>query len=177
MDDQAAMGRVHGATHRGEESQAILDRQLPGVAVLGDRLAPNQLHDEIRPSLPAHPAIEQPGDARMRQTGEDLALAEKPGLDLIRIHAALDELEGDLLLELSVRPFGQPHRPHAAPTQLLDQAVRSDQGAGGLTASGFLAQVGEKRRGKRARGPLEEIRIDRIPPAIPGAGHVSASSR
>ena len=47
-------------------------------------------------------------------------------MDLVRVHAPLDQLERRPLLEPSVRPLGEIHRAHAAAPQLPQHAVRAD---------------------------------------------------
>ena len=44
----------------------------------------------------------------------------------VRVHPALDELEGDPLLELPVGPLGEVHHAHAAAGQLAHQSVGAD---------------------------------------------------
>jgi hypothetical protein len=66
----------------------------------------------------------------MFQIGQNLALVAEPAEDGCRVHAALDQLDGDLLVKLPVRAFGQVHRAHAAAPDLSNNPIRADHGAG-----------------------------------------------
>ncbi len=67
----------------------------------------------------------------MREPREDLTLAPEPGEDLVGVHAALDELERDALLELAVDAFGQEHLAHSAATEETQRAIGADALADG----------------------------------------------
>ena len=80
--------------------------------------------------------------------------ASKRAIDLPRVHARLDDLQGDLAAD-RLRLLGHVDHAHAALADLLQQLVRADDRAGAL---------GDRRRrrrrstvGDRGRG-LEEAR-------------------
>ena len=52
------------------------------VAVLGDRDALDQLHDEVRPAVGGRPGVEHLGDVRVVHQGQGLPLGLEPGQHL-----------------------------------------------------------------------------------------------
>ncbi len=65
----------------------------------------------------------------MIEAGEDLAFGQEAAEDLVTIHPALDQLEGDALLKVAVRALGEVDDAHAAVPQLADQTVGADERA------------------------------------------------
>src|SRR6185369_17618612 len=70
-------------------------------------------------------AVQEPGDSGVIQPGEDLSLAPEEAEDLLAVGSP-DHLQGDPLVELLVRPGGEPHRSHPAAPQLAKELVRAD---------------------------------------------------
>ena len=68
--------------HLDHQLQALPHGQALGVAVNVDRLAFDQLHDEVGVAVRARPAVEQAGDRRMVEAGEDLPFGLEAGHDL-----------------------------------------------------------------------------------------------
>lgn len=62
-------------------------------------------HHKERLPVAGRAAVEKPRDIGVLQRGEDLALGPEPGQHLVGVHAALDELERDPLLEGAVRSW------------------------------------------------------------------------
>ena len=81
-----------------------------GLAVLGDT------------------TVEQSGNAGMLEVGEDLALAQEALQRRVELQTRADDLERDLLLELTIAAFGQEHFAHAASPELTPRcgSCRSD---------------------------------------------------
>jgi len=73
--------------------------------VLGDRPPLDQLHHEVGPAVGGLAAVEQARDAGMVEAGEDLPFASEAAQDLRRVHAALDQLQGDAPLEAAVGQY------------------------------------------------------------------------
>src|SRR5262245_44934827 len=90
----------------------------------------------------------------MLEPGEDLPLAQEAAQDLVRVHAALDEFEGDALLEVAVGALGEPDGAHAAAAQLFEQAVATDDAARDLPRLRTFEQVLGCKRASRV---LEEV--------------------
>ena len=68
----------------------------------------------------------------MVEAGEDLALGAEAPHDRLGVHAALEDLEGDALVEHVVVAHRQEHGAHAALAQLADQPVGADARVGAL---------------------------------------------
>ena len=131
MDDPFLMGVLHGMADLHEQLQPLVDGQVVLVAVLGDRDAADQLHDEVRAARVGRPGIKHPGDVRVVHQRQRLPLGLEPGNHLPRIHARLDDLERDAAADrrLLVGHVDDAHAPFA---DLLQQLVRTDERAGAL---------------------------------------------
>ncbi len=77
------------------------------------------LHDEIRQAVLGRVAVQQARDVRVIEAREDLPLVAEAAQHGLRIHAALDELDRDLLLVLPVGAPGEIDRAHAAAADAL----------------------------------------------------------
>ena len=93
------MGAVDGTADLAEELDPLADRQLLVLAVAVDRLAVDQLHDQVRQAVCGGAAVEDLGDPGMIQCGEDLPLDAQPPPSLVVQGAGDDELDGDLAVE------------------------------------------------------------------------------
>ncbi len=140
MDDSLLVGVLHGLADGDEEFQPATDAELGLVAEPGQRQAVDQLHDEERPAVVGHAAVEHAGDVGVVHQRQRLpllfkALEHGPG-----VHARLDELEGDRTLD-RFGLLGDPDLSHAAFADLLRERVAAgDDGAA-------------RRRRRVSRGP------------------------
>ncbi len=66
------------------------------VAVVGDRHARDQLHDEVRSAGLGGTGVEDLGDVGVVHQGQGLPLGLEAGDDLPRVHAELDDLQRHL---------------------------------------------------------------------------------
>src|SRR5206468_6738035 len=98
-------------------------------AILGDRHAVDQLHDEVRPTVLGGPGIEDAGDVDVVHYRQGLSFGLEAGDDLLGVHARLDYFERDFALD-GLGLLGHVDRAHAAFADLLEQLVRADDGAG-----------------------------------------------
>ena len=96
-------------------------RQAVLVAVVGDRHALDQLHHEVRPAASRRAGVEDLGDVGVVHQGQRLPLRLEAGEDLARVHAGLDDLDGDQALD-RLGLLGQPDGAHAALADLLQAA-------------------------------------------------------
>jgi hypothetical protein len=87
MDDQGAMGVLHGITDHAKQAQALLERAPLRAAPFIDGYAVNQLHDQIRGSVGGKAAVEQPCDVGVSQMCEHLSLGAQ-ALDGVRVARA-----------------------------------------------------------------------------------------
>jgi hypothetical protein len=79
--------------------QAVLDAQIVLVAVLDERNALDQLHDEERPPRLRRSRIQHPSDVGMVHHRQSLPLLLEARDDLHGVHAQLDDLQRDLALD------------------------------------------------------------------------------
>src|SRR5262249_24526640 len=95
------------------------------VAVVQDWNAAHPLHDEIRPPLGRAAAVEDLRDVGMIEEGQRLALGLEARDHFARVHAELDELEGDTTADGPLL-LCFVDLAHAAGAELLDQDVVAD---------------------------------------------------
>ena len=76
------MGVLHRLADREEQFQPLAGRELVAVAVVGDRDALDQLHDEVGPAAVGRAGIEHPGDVGVVHQRQRLPLGLEPGDDL-----------------------------------------------------------------------------------------------
>ena len=105
------------------------------IAVLGQRLPLDVLHDEVRTPVRRRAAVEQPRDVRMIERRDDLSLGPEAPDEILAVHAALHQLQRDPLAVRVVGAHGQKDRAHAAASDLLQDLVRADLGADVVVAS------------------------------------------
>ena len=127
-------------------------------------------------------AVEQAGDVRVVEPGQDLPLGEEAPVDLVRVHPALDELEGDPLLELAVGALGEIDHAHPAPCQLAHETIGADPAS--VRGARFRC-IGQRPRAPQGvefqespgRGIGPQERLDLLAQwNIPGAGLVEPAS-
>ena len=125
VNDALLVCVLHASADVEEELDAVLSREALVVAVLGQRLAPDQLHDEVGTAGRGDAGVEDARDVAVVHAGERLSLGVEAGEHLLAVHTQLDQLEGHLAahrLEL----LGTPDLAHAASAELLEQLVRPD---------------------------------------------------
>ena len=100
------------------------------VAVLGDRDALDQLHDEVGAAGVGGAGVEDAGDVGVVHQGQGLALGLEAGDDLLRVHARLDDLQGHRAAD-RLGLLGHVDDAHAPLADLLQQLVGADHGMAG----------------------------------------------
>ena len=128
MYDEVLVRILDGGADRPEEPQPLGGRQSLVVAVAVNGLPLDVLHHEVGQPLVGRAAVEQAGDVRVVQGGEYLALISEAAQHLLRVHATLDELDGDALFIGVVGAARQVDRAHAATSELADDPVGADHG-------------------------------------------------
>ncbi len=132
-----------------DEQLQPLARVEPGlVAILGDRDAIDELHDEVGSAAVGGTRIEDPGDVGMVHQGQSLALGLEPGDHLGGVHARLDNLQRDPAAD-GLLLLGHVDRAHTPLADLLEELVRTDASAGSL--------------GDRSIGDITDEAIGRFP--------------
>ena len=82
VDDPLLVGVLHGLADLHEQFQSLPRREAVLVAILGDRDAADQLHDEVGPAGVGRAAVEHAGDVGMVHQGQGLALGLETGDDM-----------------------------------------------------------------------------------------------
>ena len=109
-------------------SSRVAGGQAVLVAVVGDRHALDQLHDEVGSAASRLAGIEHLGDVRMVHERQGLALGLEAGDHLPGVHARLEDLEGHLTAHRLLL-LGHEHQAEAAFADLLQQLVGTDDRA------------------------------------------------
>src|ERR1700730_7187572 len=86
-------------------------------------LAFNKLHCQEKFTSLGHTAIDQFGDVRVIQRGEDLAFASKMFFEFPIGETQPNDLQGNLLLKFAVGALGQEYSAHAAAPDFPQDAV------------------------------------------------------
>ena len=107
-------------------SSRSADRELLAVAVVGDRDAADQLHDEVGAARVGGAGVEDLGDVGVVHQGQRLPLGLEAGDDLLGVHARLDDLQGHLAAH-RLGLLGHVDDAHAAFADLLQQLVGADR--------------------------------------------------
>ena len=102
MDDPLLMGMLDRLANGDEQLQPLPRREVVLVAVLGDRHASDQVHDEVRPAGRWSSGVQHVGDVGVVHQRQGLPLGLEAGDDLPGVHPRLDELDRHLPLTGSV---------------------------------------------------------------------------
>ena len=181
MDDPLLVGVLHGLANRDGELEPLSRRQSLLVAEPGDRDPLDQLHDKVGPAVGRRVGVEHLGDVRVVHQGQRLALRLEAGDHLLRVHAGLDDLQGDLAAYGLVL-LGQEDSAHAALAEGFEQQVGTHpaprslhRGGGGRVGQRVAFDRGDGRPVEKALRPLVcgEQRLDaKAQPGVARAGGV-----
>ena len=114
-----------------EQIQSLAYIELVLVAVSRNGHAVDQFHDKIGSSGIRGPGIQDLGDVGMVHQGQGLTFGPESGNHLVRVHAQLDDLEGNVAAHGPLL-LGHVHHGHPAFTDPLQQMVAADDRAGTL---------------------------------------------
>ena len=145
VDDPLAVGVLDRLADREEQFQPVAGRELLLVAVVDDRDALDQLHDEVGPAAFRRAGVEDAGDVGVVHQRQRLPLRLEAGDDVARVHARLDDLQGHLAAN-GVLLLGDEDQAHPSLADLLHQLIGADQCA---RAFGDWLVIGGCIRGKR----------------------------
>ena len=117
MHDQSAMGVGHRPAQAREQGQSRLqiDRYL--CAPVAQAHAFHVFHREPGTAPVVDATIQQAGDIRVLQAGQELPLTTELRRHGRAVHAKPDQFQRDLLVEATVDTLGKPDAAHAAFTQ------------------------------------------------------------
>ena len=117
---------MHGIADLPEESQAFGNRHPPLVAEAVDGKPLYVLHHKVGQPIVCRSSVEKTRDVRVIEGSQNLALFAKTAEDEIRVHPALDELDGDAATEFAIAALGQIDCAHPAAPDLAHNAVSAD---------------------------------------------------
>src|SRR6185369_4728591 len=110
-----------------EQAQPLPQAETVRRAVLVDRSSLDVLEREIRLPLRGDTGIVEPSDVRMRERGENLALASEALGETPVPRGEMRQLQRDRSIENSVGALRQPDGAHAAAAELAYQPIRTDR--------------------------------------------------
>jgi hypothetical protein len=118
--------------HLDKELHALPHGEPVPVAVVVDGQPGDILHDEVGPAFRRRAGVEDFGNCGVVHERERLAFGFESGHYFARIHADLDQLESHPAVHRLLL-FGQPHLPHTAfPNQLQQLIVADDDACRGI---------------------------------------------
>ena len=150
VDDQVLVRVLDGGADVAEERQPGRGVEPVRVAVVDDRLPFDVLHGEVGPAVRRAAAVEEAGDERMLEAGQDLPLVTEPPHDAVGVHPALEHLDRDALLERVVVADAEVDGAHAAVADLANEAVGARGGRPGRRRARTSAQRSCGRRAGRS---------------------------
>ena len=109
-----------------EQAQPRRDAEPPLVAVAVDALPVHMFEREVGLAVGRDAGVVQARDVRVVERGQDLALA-RDARGQIAAERAERQLQRDAALHQPIGALGEPHRAHAADTELTHQPVRADR--------------------------------------------------
>jgi len=135
VHDQTRVRVLHGVADGQEQPEPVIDAEPAPITVRRDRLALDLLHHQIELTVIGRAAIEQAGDVRMIEAGQDLAFGAEPAGQIVGDTVAAQQFDGDLLRVLAVAALAEVDVAHAAASNAADQTpcvdLRTDAGVDG----------------------------------------------
>src|ERR1700722_2871497 len=126
MDDEVLMGELNSLANTNEKLDALWNRELLLIAEGVDRHAVHILHGQIQIAILRDAAIEKARYIRMLKAGEDLALLAKSLTEDVSRERQVNQLDGDLFLEMAIGTMRQIDGSHSAAAQQTIDLVRAD---------------------------------------------------
>ena len=125
VDDDFLMRVLDAFTHTDEELESLSNRELLAIAVVDQGLAFDELHDEVGTATLGGSRVMDSGDGGVIHECQSLTLGIETGHEFLRVHAAFDDLQGDLAFE-RLELLGLVHLPHPSFADQADETVMSD---------------------------------------------------
>ena len=129
MHHQMLVSVTNRVDDAAKQFNALADVEFPLVAPAMNRLAVNELHHEVRPSLFRHAGVEQLGNIGMIQQSENFTLLLEPGDDEGRVGRGQNQLDGGLPVERFVGSLGEIDAAHATAPDLANEGVATEVAA------------------------------------------------
>jgi hypothetical protein len=108
------VGGVDGAADGDHEGDAIADGKRVPVAELIDGEAFDAFHDEVGAMVRGGSGVDDAGDVRVIETGEDLLFATEAGEGFIVVEVGVEEFDGEFHGDAGAVDFGGIHGAGAA---------------------------------------------------------------
>ena len=128
MHDQVLMGKLDGLAYALEENEALGNGEVMLFAKSMDRNSIDVFHHQEGLSLAGDSPIQQPCDQRMVEPGEDLAFEPEPFSEKVGGQGQINQLDGDLLIEIAIRAVSHIDGAHAAAPDEPVNLIGSDAG-------------------------------------------------
>ena len=158
MHDQRRVGVLHRLEDLHEQGHTRPDIEALFVAETLEIHALDMLDGEERASPLIDARVVEPGDVRVIEAAQDVALALHAGGEPLR-PAEARQLQGELALQLAIDALREPDGPLPAPTDQIDDAIGADLIARlGVT-------LGGRGCGHPRQGVEESLGLD---PGLPG---------
>src|SRR5437879_1805897 len=106
--------------------------------MLIERCTLDEFHDEVRNVVRRRASVQQASDAWMHKCRQDLALGQKFTTHKLRLASAVDQLDGDFGLVLSVRAPRTKYLTHPSSAKLCNNLVGADSAANPLAGEVLL---------------------------------------
>lgn len=126
MDNQVLVGELNGFADASKEVELLGLGQLLFAAVAVNGRAVDILHGQIQLAFGGYSAIEQAGYIGMLKSGENLPLHPEAFAEEIGGQRKIDELDGELLLELAISAMREINSTHASAAEESIDLVRAD---------------------------------------------------
>ncbi len=149
MQNQIAVRRLDRRQNLEKEPYACPDPEVVRVAVAIDRLALDQLEDEVGLTALGDTRVEQASDIGMRELGENAAFAAKSFGAAACNQREIEKLDRHPACEAAIAAMGQPHAAHFPLAQRGVERVAADN------------TTGELRFARQRRPFKERVPIDR----------------
>ena len=150
MQDKPAMGVRHAVTRGQHQPDAILQAEPLLIGMLIDRDAVNEFHNQELASVRGTPAIDEPGNIGMFQTGQCLPFSLELAMLVFRLDPG--QLDRCRLVVMAVSAPGPIDLSHAATAQkLLDRP--GAQPVAVLKRAGILRRPPGRDQGSSSRLP------------------------
>ena len=137
VDHQVRVRILHRFEHLLEQSDAFAHAESMRAAMLDQRVPLHIGQRDVGLARSRHARVVQARDMRMRQRGQDVALARQPLGECARGQAGVRQLERHLALEQAISSLGQPHAAHAAAADLAQQPIGADHALAVVGCNGF----------------------------------------
>ena len=122
VNDQMLVGVADGVADADHQPDALLERGLPLTQPAVERDAVDEFHHEIGKSLRGGAAVDERGDARMRQPGQQKPLLAELFGQFPAHESSADQLQREARLEALALAEGFKDNAHAAASDLAHQA-------------------------------------------------------